>query len=355
MKQFALVIIFLLLSAVAAQGDTKPSIQGGLGWSADGRFIAVGTTAGVHIHASDNLEKLLVLDESFYVRNIAWSNTGLRIAYEDLDGQSIYIYDAATGQRSELQAAGSIYDIGWSATDTFIAATVGSGSGIIKWRVETGLEETSVSLRPFKTVGFHVFEWSPDEKYFGYGGIVHGFAIFDAYTGKFFDFKRHRKYISGLKWSPDGNLLAADGEGLMIWQINQQHHPHDSIDVFIGDLLYERPGGAGPSWHPDSSRISYVVTVHPEQEPQVASDFSGSHAAIWDLASDTVMKLPGVFIRETNNTWDVIEWSPDGSKLASISSDGRIVIWDTSTYAVVAEYAGYRSILDLYRKLRENP
>ena len=352
MKSLIFIVIFLLSSVVAAQADTKPAIEGGLGWSADGRFIAVGTTAGVHIHASDNLEKLLVLDESFYVRNIAWSNTDLRIAYEDHDGQSIYIYDAATGQRSELRTETFIDDIGWSATDTFIAATVGNGGVIVKWRVETGIEETSISLGLFNSIGFQLFDWSPDEKYFAYGGIAYGFAIFNAYTGKFFDFMWYRNYISRIKWSPDGNLLAADGEGLMIWQINQQHHPHDSIDEFIGDLVYERPGGAGPSWHPDSSKIAYVVTVHPEQDPQDASDFAGSHAEIWDLASDTIVKLPGVFIRETYNTWDVIEWSPDGSKLASVSSDGRIVIWDASTYEVIAEYAGYRSVLDMYK---ENP
>ena len=352
MKRLALIATFLLSVAVAAQADTKPVLKGSLGWSADGRFIAVGTTAGVHIHASDNLEKLLVLDESFSVTNIAWSNTDLRIAYDDHDSQNIYIYDAATGQRSELRAAGSIFDIGWSATDTFIAATVGSGGGIVKWRVETGVEETSPSLRAFNTMGSHAFEWSPDEKYIGYGGIVYGFAIFNAYTGKFFDFEWHRKYIDVLKWSPDGNLLAATGSGLMIWQINQKHHPHDSIDEFIGDLLYERTGGAGPSWHPDSSKIAYVVTVHPEQNPQDASDFAGSHAAIWDLASDTVVTLPGVFITELSNIRDAIAWNPEGSKLASISSDGRIVIWDASTYAVVAEFAGYWSILDWYQ---ENP
>ena len=128
--------------------------------------------------------------------------------------------------------------------------------------------------------------------------------------------------------------------------MNQKLHPHDSIDWFIGDVLYERPGGAGPSWRPDSSKIAYVHTVHPKQDPQNASDFAGSHAAIWDLATDTVVKLPGVFIYQLYNVWDVIEWSPDGTKLASISSDGRIVIWDTSSYEIVAEYAGYRPILD---------
>ena len=83
MKSLIFVVIFLLWSIAAAQSDTKPSLHGGLGWSFDGRFIAVGTTAGVHIHASDNLEKLLVLDESFDVRTLAWSRTDLRIAFFD--------------------------------------------------------------------------------------------------------------------------------------------------------------------------------------------------------------------------------------------------------------------------------
>lgn len=350
MKSLIFIAIFLLSVAVVAQGDTKPWLEGGLDWSADGRFIAVGTTDGVHIHASDNLEKLLVLDESFFVGNIAWSNTDLRIAYADTDGESLYIYDAATGQRSELQSVGPISDISWSATDTFIAT--GVGNAIVKWRVETGVDETTISLQPFTRIGHTLFEWSPDEQFIAYGGIAYGFAIFNAYTGKFFDFIWQNGWTNPLRWSPDGNFLAADGELLKIWKMNQKHHPHDSIDWFIGDLLYQRPGGAGPSWHPDSSKIAYVHTVYPKQDPQDASDFAGSHAVIWDLATDTVVKLPGVFIHAYYNTWDVIEWSPDGSKLASISSDGRIVIWDTSTHRIVAEYAGYRSVLDDYR---DNP
>ena len=139
----------------------------------------------------------------------------------------------------------------------------------------------------------------------------------------------------------------------MVWQINQKHHPHDSIDEFIGDLLYERPGGAGPSWHPDSSKIAYVVTVHPEQDPQDASDFAGSHAAIWDLdfgydcGAARCVHSPSLQYLGRHRMESRRQVS-----LASISSDGRIVIWDTSSYEIVAEYAGYQSILDRYK---ENP
>ena len=208
MKRFVLIFIFLLSSAVDAQDDTKPVITGGLGWSSDGRFIAVGTTAGVHIHASDNLQKLLVLDESFYVTNIAWSNTDLRIAYAELDGESLYLYNAATGQRSELQPGARIQDIAWSTTDRFFAAFVGDVGAIVKWRVETGVEQTRISLRPFTTIGHALFAWSPDEQFFAFGGLNYGFAIFNANTGKFFDFVWQNGWTNPLRWSPDGNLLA---------------------------------------------------------------------------------------------------------------------------------------------------
>ena len=99
MKRFAMIILFLLSCFAAAQGDTPPGLSGGLGWSSQGRYIAVGTLAGVHIHASDILEELLVLDESFFVRSIAWTNNDFRIAYEDFDGESLYIYNAATRTR----------------------------------------------------------------------------------------------------------------------------------------------------------------------------------------------------------------------------------------------------------------
>ena len=49
------------------------------------------------------------------------------------------------------------------------------------------------------------------------------------YTGKFFDFIWQNEWTNRLRWSPDGNLLASQGENLKIWKMNQKLHPHDRL------------------------------------------------------------------------------------------------------------------------------
>ncbi|MCY4064098.1 MAG: WD40 repeat domain-containing protein [Chloroflexi bacterium] len=346
MKSFALVVVFLLSVTVDTQEDILPWIEGGLDWSSDGEYIAVGTTAGVYIHAGDDLSIVGVLDETFDVRNLAWSNTDTRIAYNDFTGDRVAIWDLATRERTEIETVGWIGDVEWSPTDKNIAATGGHGGFISIWDVETGAERNSISLTQFAPIGTPLMTWSPDGRYIAFGAISNGFVIFNAYTGHIFDFMWHKGIHNPLRWSPDGNLLAARGEQLKIWEINQIYHPHDSVDAFIGDVVYERADGGSPSWHPDSTKIAFVDTVWSKEDPY---DFTGSHAEIWDLASNTNVELPGgVFIAFAYNIYDAIAWSHDGSKLASISSDGRIVMWDARTYKIVAEHKGYPSLVDLY-------
>lgn len=342
MKKLIFSIVFLLSSLVSAQDERLPLLSGGLSWSSDGQYIAV-VSDGVNIHASDDLTKIRVLDESLFIQKVAWSNTDLRVAYDDHYAKRIVIWDLAKDERSEIQTVG-IEDIAWSPTDTFIAGTTVGGGAIVVWHSETGVETTSISLKHFKGFGSALFTWSPDEQYIAFAGIANGIAIFNAYTGDLVDFIWHQKATVPIRWSPDGNLLAA---GVSIWKINRLRH-HKAIDEFAGDILHTLPGGSGLSWHPDSTKLAFIDTVW----PQFPLDSTGSGAVIWDITSGTGVKLPGVFILDVIRREGVIEWSPDGSKLASISSDGRIVIWDTSTYAVVAEYTGYRSILDYYA---ENP
>ena len=144
-------------------------------------------------------------------------------------------------------------------------------------------------------------------------------------------------------------MLAAGDDPIKIWEINPEIQ-HRGIDEFAGDLVYalgdDNGWFVGLSWHPDSDMLAFVSF------PNDSSIIEGSRtrAAIWDIASDTVRILPGVVVYWDFISWDkkVISWSPDGLKLAAISNDGRIILWNAATYEVVAEYVGYRSILDYY-------
>ena len=97
---------------------------------------------------------------------------------------------------------------------------------------------------------------------------------------------------------------------------------------------------------PTLQKLAFVF-LHAESGYPPEADFSRDGALIWDISTGATKLIPGVFLVETGPYSKAIEWSPDGNKLAAISSDGRIVIWETDSYQVIAEYDGYQSILDL--------
>ena len=87
--------------------------------------------------------------------------------------------------------------------------------------------------------------------------------------------------------------------------------------------------------------------------PAQARLLAGRRVNLGYIYTHPLSLIPDIFLGyKFYHTDKVIEWSPDGSKLAALSSDGRIVVWDAHTFETVAEYAGYRSILDFYA---ENP
>lgn len=68
--------------------------------------------------------------------------------------------------------------------------------------------------------------------------------------------------------------------------------------------------------------------------------------SIWDTDTDQLIAtLPGVILTGDSFTNNALEWSPDGTRLASVSDDGHVYIWNMDTYAQVAVYDGYQSII----------
>lgn len=356
MRYLAVVLVFFWVGLVNADDEDPPRTLG-LDWSSDGQYIAVATSRGVHIHHSLDLSLFAVLDE-VYVHTVKWSIHDLKLAYSADDDEQMVVWDLESRHRtvlpypSESAVAGfSATSITWAPRDRMLA--VGSRCGEIGiWGVEDQELQRVISIYPLYESGHAQIDWRPGGVDIMSGSIVNGIAVWNYYMGTLMDFMWNTDGSnSPARWSPDGSMIAAGDNPINVWKVKPDRR-HTAWDELGGELVnrldYELGSLFGLSWHPDSTKLAFVASNY-----QAAPlDFSRDGVLIWDMAVDETTLLPGVFIADMTLTDKVVEWSPDGSKLAAISSDGRIVISDTDTYEIIAEYAGYRSFLDYYA---ENP
>jgi WD40 repeat protein len=156
--------------------------------------------------------------------------------------------------------------------------------------------ETDYSTTP-------AISWSPDERSIS---IVVGaeenytLLVVDALNGNI-RFETDFSTVSSMSWNPDGSQLAinsADTEGVEI----------DIIDGESGDLVYDVAVHDVTSfrWHPSGDWLAVS---------------SGDELIIYDIEQQGV-------IASVESESRVIDWSPDGSMLAT-NSPGQIVsIWE---------------------------
>ena len=345
-----ILILFLLLPhLVTARAQEIPMLWGGLDWSSDGRYIAATTDRGVHIHNSEDLSLYKVLTDYNWPA-IKWSNAGLRLATATYDPGGVTIWDSESDAEIHLMIPGDenrgVFSIEWGPGDTVIAAS--GFSGVYFWNIESASLMSFATFDGIYEIGYPQIHWRPDGVDIMSGSIANGIAVWNYYTGILVDFIWNASGNSPARWSPDGKMIAAGDGPATVWKVL----PDDPTDAWaeiggerIHKLVYEPGRLQGLSWHPDSTKLAFVF-LHAESGYPPERDFSRDGALIWDISTGATKLIPGVFLIDVHHTDKAIEWSPDGSKLAAMSSDGRIVIWETDTYQVIAEYDGYRSLLD---------
>jgi WD40 repeat protein len=261
-----------------------------------------------------------------YVKTVAWSPDGTKIASGSVDW-TIKIWDASSGSALKaLSHGGSVYSVAWSPYGTKIASA--SSDGIIKiWDAASGSELGSSQYSEAETVA-----WSLDGTKFGfrghdasYSGTAH---IIDTSSGTERTYSINCCVDSTFALSPDGKKFAVGSNGAV--QIR---------DASSGSLLKTLSGHGATlrsiAWSPDGTEI--------------ASASSDGIIKIWDASSESLRRtLSTVVYGNSSIGWGVntVAWSPDSTKIASASDDWAIRIWDESSGALLTTLSGHGSAVN---------
>ncbi len=234
--------------------------------------------------------------------SVAWSHDGRYILTSHVDGTS-RIWDGQQGN-ALLTLSGhteSVQDAAWSPADDQIA-TVSQDRTARVWDAKTG-QELMRFIGHASTV--KAVAWSSDGKRIATASADGTGRVWDAASGEVvFVLTGHTAGLLDVDWSADGTTIATtalDGTS-QIW------------DAATGAQLFVLRGipsnYAATRWSPIDAHLAIMGGLRPR---------------IWDLSQKS-LRLPNV-----HTDWaDDAAWSPDGSRIATVSYDSTARIWDAT-------------------------
>lgn len=336
-----MVLLVILLLAVVfpanLSADEDPShplsIRGGLAWSPDGETIAVATSEGVWLHNTSDLSPIRQLNRLPITVALDWHPTDDILAVSTIYDVSIW------GTNTDeiiytLSPEMGAYSVAWSPDGKMLAAGMGDDT-LRVWDRETGEEQFAVEIDTGVGIRYSV-TWSPDSRYLG-AKRAGDFAIWDITTGQLKLTWLYDRFVNVTAWSPDGEYFASAGldePPIALWNPTTG----ELIDVIDagGDTIISPKSFV---WNPDNIHVAIAVRCCEKK----------GWIEVWNVESGELeTTLPDVIMIGDGYYNNALAYGDDGSKLASISDDGKIYIWDVMTYEQLALYEGYTPIWDSY-------
>ena len=289
--------------------------------SPDGRTLAVNSSHDCFmvLDARTGKEQFrCVLESNEFARSLAYSPDGKLIASGSDKGE-IRLWDAASGdllQKFDTHTK-TVYCVAFSP-DGKTVASASWERAVQLWDVARHEKRELQAFRAkadrdkSSSGGAYCVAFSPDGKTLAVGNagdFGEGTArLLDAATGELvreIDGYARERHIFSLSFSPDGNMLAAEGFDM----------PMRVWDVQTGKQLYDLgddPGGC-VSFSPDGKTL--------------ATGSVSARVHLWDMANGKDMPLPD----GSDSEIESIDMSSDGRVVATRSRDSQVRLCDART------------------------
>jgi hypothetical protein len=239
----------------------------------------------------------------------AWSGDGRYFAYNNLDHDALYIWDARLGVAQAIGFDSIISVMYWSPRHDRLIIV--SATRLVTVDVAAG---RITALTPPEIMVCPTVTWSPDQAHVVMGARAgeHYFnRVIDARSGHVSAQVQAQHCASFARWSPDASrLLIQTWRGYAVW--NPARSDYSELELLSNAAGFMKIGD--PVWSPDSRWLAFARAAYqPLLDPRAAS-VSAPELVITDLTQSHIWPLPAA--GQVN-----LSWSPDGRWVAGQITD----------------------------------